>query len=105
MIRASLEQAKAAQSLAQTNLTRSESLFERGIATQAQIDTQRAALTEANAQVAQLEAQLQVAVLPARSEQVIAAEKTLEAARAEADLARASLDDMSVEAPVRNNFV
>lgn len=100
VIRASLEQAKAQQHLAETTLARTESLFERAIATQAQVDAQRAALEEANAQVAQLKAQLDVAELPARSEQVVAAEKTLEAARAEADLARSQLDDMAVSAPV-----
>jgi HlyD family secretion protein len=99
VIRASLEQAKASQALAKSNLTRTENLFKREIVTQAKVDADRAALEQANAHVAQLEAQLDVAVLPARDEQVIAARKTLEAARAEADLAQSQLDDMTVTAP------
>ncbi|GKY88185.1 HlyD family secretion protein [Sinisalibacter aestuarii] len=101
VIRASLEEARVAQSLAQTTLARTENLFEREIVTQARVDADRAALEQANAHVAQLQAQLQVAELPARGEQVIAAEATLNAARADADLAAAQLDDMRVTAPVQ----
>lgn len=100
VIRASLEQAKAQQELAQSTLARTENLFSREIVTQAKVDADRAALEQANAHVAQLQAQLEVAVLPARSEQVLAARKTLEAAQADADLARSQLDDLTVVAPV-----
>lgn len=99
VIRASLAEARAARNLAETTLTRSENLFAHEIVTQAKIDSDRTALEQANAKVASLEAQLEVAELPARSEQVIAAEATLDAARADADQAAAQLDDMHVTAP------
>ncbi len=104
VIRASLEEARAQQSLASSTLARTESLFAREIVTQARVDADRAALEQANAHVAQLEAQLSVAELPARDEQVIAAEATLAAAKAEADLAAARLDDMHVSAPVQGRI-
>ncbi|MEJ2020115.1 MAG: HlyD family efflux transporter periplasmic adaptor subunit [Maritimibacter sp.] len=100
VIRASLDEARAQQALAKSTLERSESLFLREIVTQAKVDADRATLNGANARISRLEAQLAVAELPARDEQVIAAEATLAAARAEADLAAAQLDDMHVSAPV-----
>lgn len=104
VIRASLEEARAQQTLMRSTLERTENLFAREIVTQAKVDADRAALERANAQVAQLEAQLEVAELPARDEQVIAAEATLQAARAEADLAAARLDDMHVTAPMQGRI-
>jgi HlyD family secretion protein len=100
VIRASLEEAQAKQALARSTLARTQSLYEREIVTQARVDADRAALESANAHVAQLRAQLDVAEPPAREEQLIAARATLTAARAEADLARSQLADMSVSAPV-----
>ena len=100
MIRASLSEARAAQSLARTTLARTENLSASGIVTQAKVDADRSALDQANAHVAQLEAQLRVAELPARSEQVIAARATLDAARADAEVAAARLDDMRTTAPI-----
>jgi HlyD family secretion protein len=104
VIRASLEEATAAQALAQSRLTRTENLFDRGIVTQARVDTDRAALDQANAHVSQLGAQLNVAELPARDEQVLAARATLDAARADADHAAAQLDDMRVTSPVQGRI-
>ncbi|OIP83984.1 MAG: secretion protein HlyD [Rhodobacterales bacterium CG2_30_65_12] len=104
VIRAALAEARAARDLAETTLTRTETLFARELVTPAKVDADRAALGQANAHVAQLEAQLDVADLPARGEQVIAAEATLAAARAEADLAAAQLDDLSVTAPGRGTI-
>ncbi len=100
VIRASLEEARAAQALARSTLARTDNLFARGITTQARVDADRATLDQTKAHVAQLEAQLDVAELPARDEQVIAAEATLKAARAEAELAAAKLDDMRTTAPI-----
>lgn len=99
VIRATLAEARAAQDLVAITLKRTEDLFAREIVTQAKVDADRTALEKANAHVAQLEAQLRVAELPARGEQVIAAEATLAAARAEADLAAAQLNDLRVTAP------
>lgn len=100
VIRASLEEARAARTLAETTLKRTENLAARGIVTQAKVDTDRSALEQADAHVAQLEAQLRVAELPARDEQVIAAKATLDAARADAEVAAARLDDMRTTAPI-----
>ncbi len=100
VIRASLEEARAARALAETTLARTENLAQRGIVTQARVDTDRSALDQANAHVAQLDAQLRVAELPARGEQVIAAQATLDAARADAEVAAARLDDMRTTAPI-----
>ena len=100
VINASLEQALADQALARSNLTRSQSLFERDIVTTARVDADSAALERANAAVAQLRAQLEVAHLPARDEQLAAARASLDAASAETDLAAAALEDLTVTAPV-----
>jgi HlyD family secretion protein len=98
--RASLAEARAAQALAASTLARTENLFGRGLTTQAKVDSDSAAVNQANAHVAQLEAELEVAELPARDEQVIAAQATLKAARAEAEVAAAQLDDMRTTAPI-----
>ncbi|WP_417248988.1 HlyD family secretion protein [Celeribacter sp.] len=98
--RAALEQARVAEGIAQTRLTRSEALLERGSMAQAQVDDQRAALDEAKAQVARLEAELAVQELPARDAQRVAAEAAVSAARAQVDLARETLADRKVFAPV-----
>lgn len=99
VVRASLDEARAARTLAETTLQRTQNLAGRGIVTQARVDADQSALEQASAHVAQLEARLQVAELPARDEQVIAADATLKAARAEAELAAARLDDMRTMAP------
>jgi HlyD family secretion protein len=99
VIRATLDQARADQTLARTTLERSQRLLISGSISQAKVDTDRAMLQSADAHVAQLEAQLQVAELPARDAQRIAAEAQLEAARAQLDDARSALEDREVEAP------
>ncbi|MCI2400560.1 HlyD family efflux transporter periplasmic adaptor subunit [Aliiroseovarius subalbicans] len=99
VIDASLQQALADQALARSNLARSQSLFDRDIVTTARVDADSTALERANAQVSQLRAQLEVAQLPARVEQVAAAQASLDAAAADADQARSTLDDLTVTAP------
>lgn len=99
VIRASLVQAEAELSLAESNLVRSKSLFERDIVTTTRVENDQAALERAQAHVTELRARLDVAELPARNEQIIAAQATLDAASAEVDLARATLDDLTVYAP------
>uniref|UniRef100_UPI003564841D HlyD family secretion protein n=1 Tax=Actibacterium sp. TaxID=1872125 RepID=UPI003564841D len=100
VIRASLDQARADQKLAQSTVQRSQQLLISGSISQARVDSDTANLQSANARVAQLEAQLQVAELPARDAQRIAAEATLEAAEAQLDDARSALNDRVVTAPV-----
>ncbi len=98
--RASLHRAEADQSLARSTLARSEQLFERGLVPPAQVDADRARLASADAQVEQLRAQLEVSLLPARDAQRIAAEASLEVARAQVALAQAALDDRVVASPI-----
>lgn len=100
VVRASLHRAEADQALAQSTLARSEQLSQRGLVTPAQVDGDRARLASADAQVEQLRAQLEVAVLPARDAQRIAAEATLDVARAQVALAQVALDDRVVVAPI-----
>ncbi len=100
VIRASLEKAKADQSLAKTNLERTIKLDAQGLVPTAKLDSDRAILASANAQLAQLEAQLAVAELPARADQLVAARASLDAAKAEVDAAQIALDNRTVTAPV-----
>lgn len=99
VIRASLAKAVADQVLAQQTLDRSLQLLDRDLVPQAKVDTDRARLESANAEVAQLQAQLDVAELPARDAQRVSAEAALEAAIADADSARDQLANRHVIAP------
>ncbi len=100
VIRASLHKAYADQTLAQTTLDRSVALLERGLVPPAQVDTDRANLARAEAQIEQLQAQLRVAELPARDAQRLAAEGSLDMAKAQAAIAKSNLDDHTIEAPI-----
>lgn len=100
VIRASLHQAEADQSLAQVTIDRSVQLLEKGLVPPAQVDGDRARLASADALVEKLRAQLRVAELPARDAQRVAAEAALDMARAEAERARSALSDQTVRAPV-----
>ena len=99
VIRASLHSAEARQQLAASTLDRSTNLLARGLVPSAQVDADRAALASANAQVDQLSAQLQVSELPARDAQRVAAEASLDMARAELEAAQFKLDSQLVRAP------
>ncbi|MBI1416028.1 MAG: HlyD family efflux transporter periplasmic adaptor subunit [Limimaricola sp.] len=99
-LRAALHQAQAQQVLAQSNFERSSELLSRGMVPSAKVDSDKAALDSANAQVEQLTAQLRVAELPARNAQRLAAEAALDVARAQADQAQSALDDRSATAPI-----
>lgn len=100
VIRASIHKAYADQTLAQTTLDRSAALLARGLVPPAQVDTDRANLARAEAQIEQLQAQLRVAELPARDAQRLAAEASLDMAIAQAAIAKSNLDDRTIEAPV-----
>jgi HlyD family secretion protein len=98
VIRASLAKAQADLELAQATLARSEQLTAEGVAPKARLDQDRAAQRSALAQVRQLEAELLVAELPARGPLQLQAEANVLAAEAEAEKARADLDERSVTA-------
>ena len=99
VIRATLEKAQADQKLAQINLERTEQLSRQGLVPVAKLDTDRAVLASANAQVAQLQAKLDVAELPARDAQIVAAEASLQAARAATRQAQIALSERNVKTP------
>ena len=100
VIRASLDKAQADLILAQAQADRTARLLEKGNATQAQADQDNASLRSAQAEVAQLDAQLRVAELPARDPQRLAAEASVAVAEAQAGMARDTLADRTVLAPV-----
>ena len=96
VLRASRARAEAERDLAAKTLQRSTTLLERDLVPEAQVDADRAALQELEAQLAELRAELDVAELPAREAEIAAARAAQAAAEAEADRARAALDDRTV---------
>jgi len=99
VLEADLVKAEADQAEAERELERTEGLFERGIATQAQYDKAKTALTLARAEVGQARANLAVAKLPARPEEIEAAEYKRDGAQAELDQARWRLSQRVIDAP------
>ena len=99
VVRATLDQARADQTLAASTLERSKQLRASGAVSQAKVDVDQASYDSATAHVAQLEAQLKVAELPARDAQRIAAEASHTAALAQEAGARSALKDRTVDAP------
>jgi len=96
---ASLDKAQSDLNLANTNLTRTQDLYDRGLTPVSQLDAARASAQAAQATAAQLQAQLKVAQLPARDAQQIAADASYKAAEADAETAKAALDQRTITAP------
>lgn len=96
---ASLDKAQSDLRLANTNLARTQDLYDRGLTPVSQLDASKAAAQAAQATVDQLQAQLKVAQLPARDDQQTAAEATYKAAEADAQTAKVALDQRTVTAP------
>lgn len=78
---------------------RTNDLFRRGIATQAELDKARTDVTLANARLGEAEANLAVARLPARSHEIEAAERRVEQAKAALEQARWQLSQREIKAP------
>jgi HlyD family secretion protein len=97
--RAALQKAEADLALAAQNLTRTQDLFDKGLAAQAKLDQAEATVKSAQAAADQLQAQLKVQELPARDAQQIAAEANAAAAKADADTAAAALANRTITAP------
>ena len=97
--RAALQKAQADLALATQNLTRTQDLFDKGLAAQAKLDQAQATVKSAQAAADQLEAQLKVQELPARDAQQIAAEASYAAAKADAETAAAALANRTITAP------
>lgn len=79
--RAQADQARAAERLAASDLTRQQQLLTQGFVAKARVDDATTTLTQARARVAELDAALKVAQLPAREDERSAARALAEAAQ------------------------
>ncbi|MEO5325898.1 HlyD family efflux transporter periplasmic adaptor subunit [Mesorhizobium sp. CC13] len=98
-LEAGVRSARAQAEEAGRVLVRTEDLFKRGIATEAQLDEARTQVAVAEAAIGLAQANLDVAGLPARIEAIKAAEKKVEQARAELEQARWRLSKRVLAAP------
>ncbi|WP_265520062.1 HlyD family secretion protein [Nitratireductor luteus] len=99
VLEAALASAKAQKSEAERVETRTEDLFKRGIATQAERDKARTEAELAAARMGEAEANLAVARLPARKQAIEAAEKQRDQAKAALDQAEWQLSERTLKAP------
>ncbi len=99
VLKAALASAKAQAENAARELDRAQSLNDRGVAPQSNLDSARTALDVAQAAVAQAAANLAVAKLPARPDQIAAAEAALAQAKAARDAAAWQLGQRTLFAP------
>jgi HlyD family secretion protein len=99
VLEAALRSAQAQAAEARRVFERTQDLFNRGIATQADLDKAETAVTTAEAAVGRAEADLKVARLPARPEAIEAAEHQVEQAQATLEQARWRLAKRTITAP------
>ncbi|MDR7031490.1 HlyD family efflux transporter periplasmic adaptor subunit [Mesorhizobium sp. BE184] len=99
VLEATVRSAKAQAEEKRRILARTQDLFKRGIATQAQLDEAATALEVAQAQIGQSDANLAVAGLPARPETIKAADNQVEQAQAALDQAKWRLSKRVLTAP------
>ncbi|MBO6717960.1 MAG: HlyD family efflux transporter periplasmic adaptor subunit [Rhizobiaceae bacterium] len=99
VLEAALRSARAQAAEARRVFERTQDLFERGIATQADLDKAETSVTMAEAAVGRAEADLEVARLPARAEAITAAEHQVEQASATLEHARWRLSKRTLTAP------
>ena len=99
VIEAALRSAQAEADEARRVLNRTQDLFGRGIATQAELDKSTTAVTMAEAAVGRAEADLAVARLPARSETIAAAQHQVTQAQASLEQAEWRLSKRTITAP------
>ncbi len=99
VLEAALASARAQEANAGKELTRQQSLTERGILPQADLDSARTALDVAQAAVAQATANLAVGRLPARPDQIAAATAAVSQAKAVRDAAVWQLGQRTLTAP------
>ena len=104
---ATLDQAVANAAEATTTLARTEELFQRGVATQATLDTVRTAEAAARLAVARAEATLRRFAALALDDQpdVIVARSNVDAARAELARARLDIERSTVVAPIAGTIL
>ncbi|MDN2566448.1 HlyD family efflux transporter periplasmic adaptor subunit [Aquibium sp. A9E412] len=99
VLEAARESARAEAAEAERVLARTRDLFERGIATQAELDKATTAQALAAAKLGQADANLAVARLPARAETIAAARYRRDQAAAALDQARWRLGERTIAAP------
>jgi HlyD family secretion protein len=99
VLQAAVRSAHAQADEAGRVLERTQDLFKRGIATQAQLDEATTAVEVAEAQIGQSEANLAVAGLPARPEEIKAASGEVKQAEATLEQAKWRLSKRSLAAP------
>lgn len=99
VLEAELASARAEAAEAGRVEARTRDLFDRGIATRAELDKAKTALERAEARVGQAEANLAVARLPARAEAIAAAEKRRDQMKSELAQARWQLSERTIRAP------
>lgn len=99
VLQADVVKAEADEAEATRELDRTEGLFSRGIATQAQYDKAKTSMTLARAEVGQARANLAVANLAARAEEIKAAQYRRDGAEAELEQARWRLSQRVIDAP------
>lgn len=99
VLEAALASARAQEANAEKELTRQQSLNDRGISPQADLDTAHTALDVAQAAVAQATANLAVGKLPARPDQIAAATAAVAQAKAARDAAVWQLGQRTLTAP------
>lgn len=99
VIEATLASAKAQSREAARETERLQSLADRGIVPQAQLDDARTRLEVAQARVVEVEANLAVARLPARVQEIAAASAAVARAQSNVEAAEWQLERRSIEAP------
>ena len=98
--RAALQEADSTLSLARVEMSRRNSLIERGVVSNQQMDQSRAAVTGAEAKRSMMAARLALVTAPPRREDVTLAEANLWLAKAEAEEARARLEKSFIRSPI-----
>ena len=98
-LEAAVASAQAQVDQAQEQVERTRQLFERGVAAQAQLDNDEAALRVAEANLTAQEEQLEIGLAGGRPEEIEAAEAAIRGLEAQLQVAENSLDYASLEAP------
>jgi HlyD family secretion protein len=100
VLEAQIAEAEAALDKARRDFGRQKSLFDSKVASEAQLDQAREAITVAEARVTAARRQRDVAAMPARTPEIDAGERAVDASRAALDQARTRLTKYVVNAPV-----
>ena len=100
VLEAQIAEAEAALDKARRDFERQKALFDSKVASEAQLDQAREAITVAEARVTAARRQRDVAAMPARTPEIDAGERAVDASRAALDQARTRVTKYVVDAPV-----